>query len=80
MTKEQWRKRQAQWDRFHAWEAKHGSFSLSPEERLAEVGALVDLALAKQRPKKESARDLKAAAEGIAVMRQRLAYLGRAGA
>lgn len=24
MTKEQWRKRQAQWDRFHAWERRHG--------------------------------------------------------
>lgn len=79
MTKSDWQKRQEQWRRFHAWEAEHRSLSLSPEERLAEVGALVDLALGGQRPRKESAQDLRAAAEGIALMRQRLAYLGRAG-
>lgn len=78
MTKEEWQKRQARWDKFHAWEARQSSLSLSPEERLAEVGALVDLALAKQRPPEESARDLREAAEAIAVMRQRLACLGKA--
>ena len=79
MTKEQWQKRQEQWGRFHAWEAKHNSLSLSPEERLAEVGALVDLALAGRRPQRESTQNLRAAAEGIALMRRRLAYLGKAG-
>lgn len=79
MTKEQWQRRQEQWRRFHAWEAEHNSLSLSPEERLAEVGALVDLALAGRRPERESAEYLKAAAEGIALMRRRLAYLGRVG-
>ena len=77
MTKEQWQKRQEQWKRFHAWEAEHDVLFLSPEERLAEVGALVDLALAQRQPKRESARELMVGVEGIAVMRQRLAYLGK---
>ena len=78
MTKEQWRKREEQWKKFHEWEARHNSLFLSPEERLAEIGALVDLALAGRRPKRESLRDLRAKAEGVALMRHRLSYLGRA--
>ncbi len=78
MTKEQWLERQAQWERFHAWEKDHGSPALTPEERLAEIGALVDLALARRQPPRKSAQDLRAAAEGVILMRQRLACLGKA--
>ncbi|MBI3322636.1 MAG: hypothetical protein HYZ94_03030 [Candidatus Omnitrophica bacterium] len=78
MTREEWLKRQEQWDRFHAWEAKQGPLSLSPEECLAEIGALLDLALAGRRSQKESAQDLRAAAEGIVLMRRGLACLEKA--
>ena len=77
MTKEEWRRREEQWERFHAWETGREPMSLSPQERLAEVGALADLVFARQGVVKESIQDLMAAAQGIALMRKCLASLGK---
>ena len=77
MTKDQWRKREAQWKKFHAWEAEHAALKLSPSERLAEIGSLVDWVLRRHSPKSESAKDLKEKVAGIVMMHHRLAALGK---
>ncbi|MBI3312190.1 MAG: hypothetical protein HYZ88_01525 [Candidatus Omnitrophica bacterium] len=76
VTTEEWRKRQAQWKQFHEWEAAHHAVTLSPSERLAEIGALVDLAYRAGRANAERA-DAKALVSGVRVMRERLAVLHR---
>ncbi len=75
MTKEQWRKRQEQWDRFHAWEAQEPPLKLSPSERLAELGALVDRLLASLPRQSESAEELRKNVAGIVLMRKSLTVL-----
>lgn len=78
MNRDAWERRQAQWRRFHEWEARQPAGSaLSPSERLAEIGALVDLALSRAMVCQEG-RDVNATARGIQVMRARLAVLRRA--
>ncbi|MBI3324871.1 MAG: hypothetical protein HYZ92_06285 [Candidatus Omnitrophica bacterium] len=76
MTKETWAKRQAQWRRFHEWEAANRTVPFSPAERLAEIGALVDRALNARRGPVE-ASDVTALARRVRVMQTRLAVLGR---
>ncbi len=78
MTKDQWLEREKQWKGFHEWESKHAADSLSPQERLAEVGALVDLILARQGSEAKGVPDLRAATAGIVSMRRCLACLVRA--
>ncbi len=77
MMKDQWRKRQEQWDRFHEWEAKQPASKLSPAQRLAEIGALVDRALASDRFPKESQEGLARKAKGVILLHKRLAVLNR---
>ena len=75
--KDQWRQRQAQWERFQAWENQHQSVLLSPPERLAEIGALVDRARQAASDQLRPTRATTATVEGIMIMRKRLALLGR---
>ena len=75
MTKEEWRKREEQWRRFHAWEAQEPPLKLSPSERLAELGALLDRLLASRPEKSESAQELREKVAGIVRMRKSLADL-----
>jgi len=75
--KEPWRQRQDQWKRFRIWEAQHRAVELSPEERLAEIGALVDLAQPVRQAQGSAAEDVEAEIQGIRVMRKRLAVLSR---
>lgn len=78
MTREEWRKRQAQWERFHRWEAAQRGMTLSSSERLAEIGALVDFAY-RNRPREFSpVADAKTLVSGLHLMQERLAVLSRA--
>ena len=72
---EQWRHRQAQWERFRAWESQHQGVSLSPSERLAEIGALVDRARQAASGPLRPTRATTATVEGIVIMRKCLAVL-----
>jgi len=77
MTREDWDRRQAQWKQFQAWEATQHVVTFSPAERLAEVGALVDLAHRHRRGDPVEA-DVDALIAGIRVMHARLAVLSHA--
>ena len=74
MTKDEWEQRQAQWRRFEEWEAAHRTVQLSASERLAEIGALVDAALAARRGPAPGS-DVKTLADGIRVLQTCLAVL-----
>ena len=73
----QWRQRQAQWERFRAWDLQHQGSQLSPSERLAEIGALVDRARQGISVPPRPVRVTTATIQGIVIMRTRLAALGR---
>ena len=75
MTADEWRRRQDQWAKFQAWERTHTTCRLSPSERLAEIGELVDLALKAGR---FPGRNVEQCAAGIRLMRLQLAVLGDA--
>ncbi len=76
MTTDEWRKRQMQWKRFQQWEAAaRPGAALSPSERLAEIGTLVDLAL-KAAHGEFPNPELGATIKGIGIMRKRLAVIG----
>ena len=70
-----WRRRQLQWERFRVWEARQRVTELSPSERLAEVGALVDLSQQVASRRLAVAEDVRASVRGIGLMRSRLAVL-----
>lgn len=74
MTRKDWERRQAQWKQFQAWEATHHVVTLSPAERLAEIGALVDLAHRHRRGDPVGA-DMETLIGGVRVMHTRLAVL-----
>ncbi|MBI4313913.1 MAG: hypothetical protein HY594_03770 [Candidatus Omnitrophica bacterium] len=75
MTKDEWKKRQGQWDRFHQWEEKQPPLRLSPMERIAGIGALIDLAwkVSGRFPDDSAKRDV----SGIILMRHQLSVLDR---
>ena len=70
-----WQRRQAQWKLYQKWAARQPESALSPSERLAEVGALVDRA--QPSASGPPMRVTIAAIQGIVMMRTRLAVLGR---
>ena len=78
IRKDEWAKRQAQWARFRNWETRQRVSSRDPGACLADIGALVDLAL-RQASSRKLMREERASIQGSVVMRQRLAVLGRSG-
>ena len=72
-----WQRRQAQWGRYRTWAAQHEEILLSPPERLAEIGALVDRARQAASGPLRPTHATTATVRGIVIMRTRLAVLGR---
>ena len=73
---EQWRRRQAQWERYRVWADQHDEIRLSPSERLAEIGALVDRARQAASGPLRQTHATAATVQGIVIMRKCLAVLG----
>ena len=72
-----WRDRQAQWERYRSWAIGHQHLPLKPPERLAEIGALMDLARQSAAGWVASGRATTASVQGIIGMRQSLSVLKR---
>ena len=77
-TPEGWRRRQAQWARFHAWEQREGRVSLTVSERVAAIGVLADWVLKRSPPSGAPSPAVAAQVAGIIQMRRWLAVLGQA--
>ena len=78
MTKEAWRKRQAQWKRFQKWEAAQQAIQLPASERLAEIGALVDRAQRRGFSPETVTTDLEALVSRVRALHIGLGVLDRA--
>ena len=74
-TREQWKKREAQWKAFHEWERTRRD-GRTPAERLVLAGAMGEwLKRGRRRPEPVEERVARLA-EGVAAMRRALAKLG----
>ncbi len=78
MRANRWRERKKQWERFNEWERKHATQKLTPAQRLAEIGALVDRAMRGRRLNRQTSRELAEKVKGISLMRKGLEALSKA--